>query len=79
MDKALGRRTYQEQGMNSYGKGNAVPFIPKLSAGSHDRMAGTSASRSVKSQNQISAKREAIPEVPRRILKSLQANVHIWP
>ena len=64
MDKALGRRTYQEQVMNSYGKGNHVPFIPKLSAGSHDRMVGTSAKHSVKSQTQTSAMREAIAEVP---------------
>jgi len=78
-DTALGRCTYQEQVMNSYGMGNQVPFIPKLSARNHDRMVGTSASHSVKSQNQISAMRDALLEVPRRFLQSLQANVHIAP
>jgi hypothetical protein len=32
MDTALGECTYQEQVMNSYGKGNPAPFIPNLSA-----------------------------------------------
>lgn len=79
MDTALCICTYQEQVMNSYGMRNQAPFIPKLSAGSHARLVSNSASHQVKSQNQISARRKAITEVPRRLLQPLQANAYTAP
>jgi hypothetical protein len=68
-----------EQVMDLYGMGNQAPVIPKLSTGSHDRLFGTFVEHSVKSQNQISSRRKATPEVPCSFLQSLQVNDHIAP
>jgi hypothetical protein len=78
MDTALGRRTYQGQVMNSYVKGNKAPFIPKLSAGvTIERLELLLRFRA--SPRTKSVMTEALPEVPRRFLQSVQANVHIAP